>query len=120
MRQHNYEKLKIWEDSIELAVDIHKMTKRLPEDEKFGMVSQMRRAGYSVPSNIAEGACRNTEKSFNGFLNISQGSLGELHTQTIICNKIGYLDNEESTELITEIRKIRNGIHRFQNTLEIK
>lgn len=120
MRQHNYEKLKIWEDSIDLAVDIFKMTKCLPDDEKFGMTSQMRRAGYSVPSNIAEGACRNTEKSFNGFLNISQGSLGELHTQTIICERIGYLKNEDAAELIREIRKIRNGIHKFQKTLEIK
>ncbi len=118
MKQHNYEKLKIWEESIDLAVNIFRMTKKLPEDEKFGLTSQMRRAGYSVPSNIAEGAGRNTDKSFNSFLNISQGSLGELHTQTIICERVGYLKKEEADELITEIKKIKNGIHKFQNVLE--
>jgi four helix bundle protein len=106
-KQHNYEKLKIWEDGINLAVDIFQITKSLPDEEKFGMINQMRRAGYSVSSNIAEGESRNSDKSFNQFLNISQGSLGELHTQTIICNRIGYLSENDSMQLISEIKKIK-------------
>jgi four helix bundle protein len=118
MKQHNYEKLKIWEDRMDLAEKIFIMTKKLPEDEKFGLTSQMRRAGYSIPSNIAEGAGRNTDKSFNSFLNISQGSLGELHTQTLLCERVGYLVKEDTEVLISEIKKIKNGIHKFQEVLE--
>ena len=78
-----------WKKSIELAVDVYALTKHFPSEEKFGLVSQLRRAAISVPSNIAEGAGRKSDKEFCQFLSISYGSLCELDTQLIISAHLG-------------------------------
>lgn len=114
MKQHNYQKLSIWNEAIELAVNIYKLTQTFPDVERYGLVNQMRRAGYSVPTNIAEGAGRNSDKSFNQFLNIAQGSLGELHTQLIICGRTDFLSEELSENMIEQVVELKNKIHRFQ------
>ena len=81
---HNFKDLRVWQKSIQLTTDIYKLLASFPTDEKFGLISQLKRSAVSVPSNIAEGAGRNSNKEFNHFLSISLGSLFELKTQLII------------------------------------
>ena len=98
---HNIEKLIIWQKSVDLACDIYKITADFPDEEKFGLVSQMRRPGVSIPSNIAEGAGRGYNAQFAQFLSIASGSTNELFTQLIIANRLGF---------ITDINKIKSQI----------
>ena len=98
-------KLDVWKKSIDLVVEVYNITSSLPEVEKFGLVSQIRRASISIPSNIAEGAARETKKEFNNFLSIAQGSASEIETQPIICEKLKYID---SLVLNTMLDKIAN------------
>ena len=76
-----HKKLKVWQLGMEIVMDVYKLTESFPEREKYGLTSQMRRCAVSIPSNIAEGAARNTKKEFVNFLHIAQGSLAELETQ---------------------------------------
>ena len=89
---HNYKNLHIWQDGIKLARRIYEVTGSFPANEKYGIVSQMTRAAVSIPSNIAEGAGRNSNKDFANFLSIAIGSVFELHTQIVICGEIGLID----------------------------
>ncbi len=84
---HNYKQLIVWQNAVELSVFIYQLTKAFPAEEKFGLVSQIRRAAVSVASNIAEGAGRNSDGEFIQFLGIAAGSLNELETQIIIANQ---------------------------------
>lgn len=97
----NYKSYEIWVQGKQLSVDIYRFTQDFPKDEKFGIVSQMRRAAVSIPSNIAEGASRESEKDFKRFLNISLGSLFELDTQLEIVAELN-LGNNESLNSINE------------------
>jgi four helix bundle protein len=84
-----HRKLDVWKLSIDLTAAIYDLTAVFPSDEKFGLVSQMRRAAVSVSSNIAEGAARTSINEFRQFLSIARGSLSELDTQLTICEKLG-------------------------------
>ena len=90
-----HKKLEAWKKAIALITNIYKLTEKLPETEKFGLISQMRRAAVSIASNVAEGAARNTKKEFIQFLFNAQGSLSELDTQIIICKKLEYISDED-------------------------
>lgn len=94
--------LDIWKLSMEMVVDIYEITKSFPDEEKFGLVSQMRRCAVSIPSNIAEGAARGTTKEFLRFLQIAKGSLAELETQMEIAFRLGFTSYNEkiNTDLI--------------------
>ena len=92
MRPH--EKLDVWKKSVEMVTAIYEITRSFPADEGFGLVSQIRRAGISVPANIAEGAARQSEKEFCHFLSIAQGSASELETELLIAKNLGYLSME--------------------------
>ena len=100
-----FEKLHIWQKAMDFVFDIYKLTSNFPSDEKFGLISQMRRSSVSIPSNIAEGAARNSTKDYVRFLYISLGSLSELETQIIIASKLDYMDNPLEEKII-EIRKM--------------
>lgn len=97
--------LDVWKRGIELVTEVYKVTKTLPNEETYGLCSQMQRAAVSIPSNIAEGAARSTTIDYIRYLYISLGSLSELETQIIICIKLKYLD--EKTQLLSEIESIR-------------
>jgi four helix bundle protein len=88
---NQFKDLKIWQDAINLGVEIYKLTKLFPSDEKFGLVSQMNRCAVSISSNIAEGAGRNNKKEFRQFLGIAQGSACELESQLIISQKLNFI-----------------------------
>ena len=103
---HNYKNLDIWKDAMALAYQVYEVTQNFPDMEKFGMVSQMTRAAVSVPSNIAEGAGRETDKDFIHFLSIAVGSLFELNTQIQLSEQIGYLTKEQSQSLQDQITKL--------------
>jgi four helix bundle protein len=110
---HNYEKLTVWQKGMELAELIYNATKKFPKDETYGIVSQMRRAAVSIPSNIAEGSRRGTENYFKQFLQIAFGSAAELETQIKLSKRLGYLTLEESDKienLLTEVIKMLYGL----------
>lgn len=96
--------LRVWQDAIELVTLVYEETKGFPVDERFGLVGQMRRAAISVPSNIAEGAARETRKEFIRFLTLARGSLAELETQWLISGELGY--REPESELDTAINHV--------------
>jgi|SRR5690606_13849529 len=115
-----YKHLDIWNKAILLVDEIYTLTKSFPKDEMFGLSQQMRRAAVSVPSNIAEGAGRNSELQFIQFLSIASGSATELETQLIISNRQNYISDEqlESTlKLIDDIQKMN---YKLQNKLNGK
>lgn len=91
---HNYKKLDIWVESVDLSVLIYQLTYNFPPEEKFGIAHQLRRASISVASNIAEGASRKSTAEFKHFLAISIGSLNEIDTQIIISEKLEFINNE--------------------------
>ena len=105
--------LRVWQQSIEMVTSIYLMTKAFPKDELFGLVSQMRRAAVSVPSNIAEGYARGTDKEKLHFLRISSGSMSEVETQLMLCSNLGYISQDlfnEMSEQITSVWKQLNSL----------
>nr|WP_263405594.1 four helix bundle protein [Wenzhouxiangella sp. AB-CW3] len=87
-----------WKVAVDLVESIYRLTMRFPEQERFGLTAQIRRAAVSVPSNIAEGAGRIGDREFVRFLGIARGSLSELETQLHIAKRLGYIDDYESVE----------------------
>jgi len=87
--------LRVWQEAMELVKMIYQSSSSFPESENFGLKSQIRRAAISVPSNIAEGAARTSDKEFLQFLSISRGSLSEVETQMLISRNLGYLENPD-------------------------
>ena len=105
----NHKDLEVWKSSIALVVEIYNITKSFPEDEKFGIINQMRRAAVSIPSNIAEGSARFSDKETIHFLDVVNGSLAELETQILISKELGYVINEDIISRIDSISKMLNG-----------
>lgn len=106
-----FEDLLVWKKSHELVLEIYHLTKDLPEEEKFGLVSQMRRAAVSVPANIAEGFKRKGIKDKINFYNISQSSLSELRYYLILVKDLGFKFNfDEINNLVSDIGKMLNGL----------
>jgi four helix bundle protein len=104
---NNYKELKIWQKSVDLAVKVYEITNNFPKEEQYGISLQMRKSAVSIPSNIAEGAGRNSGKDFNNFLGISNGSSCELDTQLVIAQRINFLDLDVFTSLQQEIVEIQ-------------
>lgn len=117
---NNLKELKIWNKAIDLSVDVYKATASFPVDERFGLTSQSRRAAVSIPSNIAEGAGRNSSKEFNNFLGIANGSSYELQSQLVISNKLELLNNEVLDQLLKQIDELQKMNYAFQQMLRNK
>ena len=115
---HNLKELKIWNKAIDLAVDVYNATSTFPTDEKFGLISQSRRSAVSIPSNIAEGAGRNSDKEFSHFLGIANGSSYELQTQLVISNKLALLNDTLLEGLLTQIDELQKMNYSFQQRLK--
>lgn len=86
----SYKDLVVWQKSVDLVVEVYKLTAQFPQEEKFGLTSQMTRAAVSIPSNIAEGRARSTRKDFANFIGISYASAAELETQVIIAKRLSF------------------------------
>src|SRR4051812_39955014 len=100
---NNLKELKIWNKAIDLTVAVYKATSSFPSDERSGLISQSRRSAVSIPSNIAEGAGRNSKKEFSNFLGIANGSSYELQTQLVISNKLSLLSDDLLNDLLSQI-----------------
>jgi four helix bundle protein len=94
-----HKKLDTWKLSMDLVIDVYRKTDKFPNRECYGIVDQIRRAAISIPSNIAEGAARNTRKEFVNYLHIAQASLSELDTQVELARRLSYMD-ETSREIV--------------------
>jgi four helix bundle protein len=111
----SYKDLVVWQKSITLVKLVYQLTRSFPMDEKFGLVSQMRRAAVSVPSNLAEGHARNTTGEFIQFISHAEGSLAELETQIILAVELAFCSSAEAQPLqglIEEIQKMANALRR--------
>lgn len=114
---HDFMKLRVWNDAVELVTDVYKATEKFPKDERFGLTSQVRRCAVSMPSNIAEGAGRRTTGEFKLFLGIAIGSSCELHTQLIIANKLGFLESPTLSDLVKRIIGIQKGVYKLDESM---
>ena len=120
MQVNGYKDLKVWQKSMDMVVDIYAITKKFPEDEKYGLKSQMRRAAVSIPSNIAEGRAKRSTKDFMRFLNIAYGSNAELETQLIIAHRLDYIQAALLDRLILQTSEIARMLNGMINALEKK
>lgn len=114
---HNVKELKIWSKSMDLAVQVYELSAKFPSDERFGLTSQTRRCAVSLPSNISEGAGRNTKGEFKQFLGIANGSAYELQTQIIIANKLNFIDEKSTNEILEVIDEIQKMNYKLQLSL---
>lgn len=113
---NRYKELNVWKEAMGLCTDVYKLTAGFPDSEKFGLTSQLNRSAVSIPSNIAEGAGRPSEKQFASFLGIANGSCNELYTQLEIASRIGLLNENELLEFEDRIEKIQNMIFKLKRT----
>ena len=116
---HNFKELKVWKAGIDISKIIFQLTKSFPVTEKYGLTSQIIRSAISIPSNIAEGSGRKSNKDFYHFLSIALGSSFELETQVIIANEFNYIDQEafgDIGKLINEVQKMINGLQKSLDT----
>lgn len=108
-----YNDLIVWQKAMDLVKTVYLSTSKLPTHERYGMISQMRRAAVSIPSNIAEGQSRNSTGEFRQQLGVSKGSLAELETLVQLTSRLGYLSEAETTHLQTkcsEISRLLSGL----------
>ncbi len=117
MIMHKVEDLKIWNKSIELVKSVYQLVAELPSDEKFGLNSQIKRCSISIPSNIAEGAGRNSNKEFKYFLSIANGSAYELQTQLILAAELNLINKDKVQPVINTCIEIQKMNYSFQQKL---
>ena len=103
MKVKDYKDLKVWQKGIEIVDKIYLLTDSFPRDELYGLVSQMRKAAVSIPSNVAEGFVRHHSKEYKQFLYISVGSCAEMETQIIISHRRNYIPKKKLEELAEDI-----------------
>jgi len=118
MKRHNFKNLKIWKDGISLVSENYKLTKTFPKFEVFSLSSQMNRCAVSIPSNIAEGSSKSTNKHFSKYLEDSLGSAFEWETQLIIAFNAAYISKEEFQRLEEKITTLQRMITGFKNGLD--
>ena len=116
---HQFKELEIWKRSRLFCSEIYQITSSFPSDEKFGLTNQLRRAAVSIPSNIAEGSSRNSNKDFSRFLEIAIGSAYEIETQVLIAFDLGFVSTDECEKSVNELAEIIKMISRFRSTLKI-
>jgi four helix bundle protein len=115
---HNFEKLTIWQKAMDIAVDVYEISLLLPEDERFNLIHQIKKCAVSIPSNIAEGAGRNSNKEFVQFLGIANGSTFELITQLILAKRLKLISEEIVQPVIKQLVEVSNMNFSFQNKLK--
>ena len=114
----NFKNLKVWQKGIDLVVETYTKTERFPKEELFGLTSQIKRSAISIPSNIAEGSGRGTDKDFNRFLDVALGSSFELETQLIIANRLKFLQDDDFSSLSNQLDEEQKMIIGLQKKLK--
>jgi four helix bundle protein len=99
----NFKELRIWQKGMDIAVNCFRLTEEFPKEEKFGLSIQITRAGVSIPSNIAEGSSRSSEKDYARFIEISMGSSYELESQLLIAQRLSYGNQSLLSQTITDV-----------------
>lgn len=117
---HQFKELIIWRKSRLFCSDIYALTSKFSAEEKFGLINQLRRASISIPSNIAEGSSRNSNKDFSRFLEIAIGSAYEIETQILIATDLDFIKIEESNKLCLQLNEIVKMISKFRSNLKIQ
>ncbi len=115
---HNFEKLKIWQKAMDIAVEVYEVSALLPNDEKFNLIHQIKKCAVSIPSNIAEGSGRNYDKEFVQFLGIANGSTFELITQLILAKRLKLVNEDLIQPIINQLVEVSNMNFSFQKTLK--
>ncbi len=116
---HRFKDLEIWKRSRLFCTSIYQITSTFPESEKFGLTNQLRRASVLLPSNIAEGSSRSSNKDFSRFLEIVLGSAYEIETQLLIACDLNFISINESNKLINELDEIIKMTSKFKSTLKV-
>lgn len=115
---HNFRDLEVWNKSMKLCKLFYNASSQFPKEEMFGLTSQARRSLYSIPSNIAEGAGRDSNKQFSHFLNIALGSSFEFETQILIASDLGFFNEEDFNLIYSEIKYTQNMIAKLKIKLD--
>jgi four helix bundle protein len=114
---HRFKELEIWKKSRTFCVKVYSVTSSFPSEERFGLTNQLRRAAVSIPSNIAEGSSRQSNKDFARFLEISIGSAYEIETQLSIASDLGFINTDKADELIITLDEIVKMTSKFRSNL---
>ncbi len=120
MKFYSFEKLEIWKLSIALGVSIYTFTKKLPSDEKFGLISQLKRASSSISTNIAEGVSRFTDKEKSRFIEISYGSTIEVMSHLLFAYELGLIEEQDLNNFRLKINELTNKLNAFHTQLNNK
>jgi len=116
----DYRKLQIWQRSHQVTLTVYRLTSAFPAEEKFGLVSQMRRSAASIPTNIAEGSGRGSNADFVRFLYIAMGSAAELDYQLLLSNELGFMAEKDYNAISSELGEIQRMINAFIRRLKSK
>jgi four helix bundle protein len=113
-----FTELKVWQRSHALTLDVYRLTRDFPGDERFGVVSQLRRAASSVPTNLAEGSKRKTSQDYARFLNVAEGSLAEVEYLLMLSRNLGYLRAEAAATILASVAEIARMLHALRTRVE--
>ncbi len=113
----SYKDLRVWQKSIDVVVEIYRLTKTFPRSEQYALTSQIQRAVVSIPANIAEGYGRNTEKEYIHFLRIAGGSLAEVETLLTIAGKLSYMTREECSKIEEQLSEVARMLYALRRSI---
>lgn len=114
----NFRELQVWKDGMIIVDMVYEQLRGFPNSELYGLQSQLSRASISIPSNIAEGCSRSSEKDFKRYLEIALGSAFEVETQLLIANKRKYISGEQLQQILAELHILQRRINAFRNTIK--
>lgn len=116
----NYKELNVWQKAYDLCLDIYRITKEFPDEERYGLVAQIRRSAVSVPSNIAEGYGRKSISDYVRFLYVAYGSSCELETQVLLSTDLGYIEGNRAGSVRSSIGEVERMLKALIKSLEAK
>lgn len=115
----NFRNYEVWKESMDFVIEVYRTIQSFPSFERYGIADQLRRASVSIPSNIAEGASRPTDKEFVRFLHFSMGSAFEVETQLLIANRLNYISTEKNLELMTFVHLIEKQLNSLISSIQV-
>ena len=113
----NYERLEVWRRAHALTMEVYRLTRMFPSDERFSLTVQLRRATTSIPCNVAEGSARSTDRAFASFVEVAEGSASEAQYQLRLANDLGYLEPSSYDAIARELLEIRRMLARLRSRL---